>query len=117
LTLSLSVDAPGDKSSKKLPTVSYNKLVPYLIQVRDKIMKNWKPPYYKNFQVKKRKVVVSLKINRDGSIDEINIIKFSSDIAFNRSAVAAIYSSEPFNKFPKGVKLNQVSIKVNFEVR
>jgi protein TonB len=114
--ISLSVDIPGDKNSKRLPSVSYNRLVPYLIKVRDKIMKNWTPPYYRSSN-EKRKVIVSLKINRDGSIEEINIIKFSPDIAFNRSAVRAIYSSEPFEKFPEGVKVNQVRLKVNFEVR
>ncbi len=114
--VSLTVDIPGSKDSKKLPSVSYNKLVPYLVKVRDKIMKNWTPPYYRSSN-EKRKVVVSLKIRKDGSIEEINIIKFSSDIAFNRSAVRAIYASEPFEKFPQGVKVNQVSIKVNFEIR
>ena len=115
--LSLSVEVPGkDRNSKELPSIAYNKLVPYLIKVRDKIMKNWTPPYYKSSN-EKRNVVVSLKINSDGSIEEINIIKFSKDSAFNRSAVGAIYASEPFGKFPKGVKLNRVSIKVNFEVR
>lgn len=114
--ISLSVDLPGQKNSKELPSVSYNRLVPYLIKVRDRIMKNWTPPYYKSSR-EKRRVVISLKINRNGSIEEINIIKFSPDIAFNRSAVRAIYSSEPFDKFPKGVKAKQVSVKVNFEVR
>jgi protein TonB len=115
--LSLSVETPGErKNSKELPSVAYNKLVPYLIKVRDKIMKNWTPPYYKSSEGK-RKVVVSLKINSDGSIEEINIIKFSEDTAFNRSAVGAIYASEPFGKFPKGVNLKKVSVRVNFEVR
>ncbi len=114
--ISLSVDIPGSKSSKRLSSVSYDKLVPYLIKVRDRIMKNWVPPYYKSAG-DRRRVVVSLKVNREGSISEINIIKFSPDIAFNRSAVRAIYASEPFGKFPEGTKVNQVKIKVNFEVR
>jgi len=115
-TLSLSVDLSGKKRGRELPSIAYNRLVPYLIKVRDKIMKNWVPPYYKAFEGKRR-VVVALKINEDGSIDEINIIKFSPDTAFNRSAVEAIYASEPFGKFPKGVNLKKVSVKVNFEVR
>jgi len=115
--LSLSVEIPGEKkNTKELPSVAYNKLVPYLIKVRDRIMKNWTPPYYKSSEGKRR-VVVSLKINSDGSIEEINIIKFSQDTAFNRSAVGAIYASEPFGKFPKGVNLKKVSVRVNFEVR
>jgi len=115
--LSISVETPGDKKNqRKLPSIAYNKLVPYLIKVRDKIMKNWTPPYYKSSEGRRR-VAVSLKINSNGSIEEINIIKFSQDTAFNRSAVGAIYASEPFGKFPKGVNLKRVSIRVNFEVR
>jgi len=115
--LSVSVETPGNrKNSKDLPPITYNRLVPYLIKVRDRIMKNWTPPYYRSSEGRRR-VVVSLKINSDGSVEEINIIKFSKDAAFNRSAVGAIYASEPFGKFPKGVKLKKVSVRVNFEVR
>jgi protein TonB len=115
--LSISVDVPGEKELKELPSISYNKLVPYLLKVRERIMRNWSLPYYRNTSVKERKVIVALEINRDGSIGEINIVKLSSDIAFNRSALSAIYSSEPFGKFPNGIKLDKVNVKVNFEVR
>ncbi|WP_457680328.1 energy transducer TonB [Thermovibrio sp.] len=114
--LSLSAELPKSGKSKELPSISYDRLVPYLLKVKRKIMENWSPPYYKSSN-SKRTVIISLKVNRKGDIEEINIIKFSNDLTFNRSAIRAIYASEPFGKFPEGVKLKEVSLKVKFEAR
>ena len=114
-SLELSVDLPNRKG-KGLPSVSMSKLVPYLIKVRDKIMKNWKIPYYSNAP-KKRKAVVVITLKKDGTIDELTVEKLSPDITFNRSAISAIYSVKSFGPFPKGVKEKKVRLKVKFEVK
>ncbi|WP_456455420.1 TonB C-terminal domain-containing protein [Thermovibrio sp.] len=113
--LSLKVDVPGKSKANSSLRVSFSKLTPYLLSVRDKIMSNWELPYYKTSSL--RKAVVSLIIDRKGNLCELNIVKFSQDIAFNRSVVSAIYKSTPFKPFPKGVKLKQVNLKVYFELR
>ena len=113
--LELSVDLPNRKG-KGLPSVSMSKLVPYLIKVRDKIMKNWKIPYYSNAP-KKRKAVVVITLKKNGTIDQLTVEKLSPDITFNRSAILAIYSVKSFGPFPKGVKEKKVRLKVKFEVK
>jgi len=114
-SVELSVDLP-DRKGKGLPSISRSKIVPYLIKVRDTIMKNWKIPYYSNAP-KKRRAVVVITLKNDGSIDELTVEKLSPDITFNRSAISAIYSVKSFGPFPKGVKEKKVRLKVKFEVK
>ncbi|RUM43331.1 MAG: hypothetical protein DSY35_03780, partial [Desulfurobacterium sp.] len=118
LTLSWSVNVPDSKHSKRLPAVSARKIVPYLLKVRDKIMSNWNNPYIgKPLAQKEKRVVIYVTINRNGKLDEINVERFSPDMAFNRSAISAIYSSEPFDPIPPSINLDKVRVKVNFEVK
>jgi protein TonB len=114
----ISLSVSFDKGKKwKNPTVASNELVPYLIKLKDKIMNTWKPPYYKNETTKDRSAVIVLTIGKNGKLLELNVEKFSSDIAFNRSAVSAIYKSEPFPPLPKNVKVDKVLVKVKFEAQ
>ena len=113
--LSLKVSILGKNKAKSSLKVSFNRLTPYLLKIKDKIMENWELPYYKTSS--KREAVISLIIDKNGNLTELNVVKFSSDIAFNRSVVSAIYKSTPFKPFPKGVELKQVNLKVCFELR
>ncbi len=111
----LSVELPNRKG-KELPSISSSKLVPYLIRVRDTIMKNWKVPYFTSVPGKRQTTVV-LTLRNDGTVDELTVEKLSPDITFNRSAISAIYSVKSFGRFPKGVKEKKVRLKVKFEVK
>jgi len=114
-SVKLSVDLPNRRNSK-LPSISSSRLVPYLIKVRDTIMRNWKVPYYSSTSQKRRAVFV-ITLRNDGSIEELVVKKLSPDVAFNRSAISAIYSVKSFGPFPKGVKEKSVRLKVRFEVK
>ena len=98
------------------PSISSSKLVPYLIKVRDTIMKNWKVPYFTSVP-EKRQMTVVLTLKNDGTVDELTVEKLSPDITFNRSAISAIYSVKSFGHFPRGVKEKKVRLKVKFEVK
>ncbi len=101
------------KGKEKLPDVKMNKVVPYLLKLRDRILMNWKPPYTEK---SKEAVTICLTISSNGKMEEINVEKFSYSVPFNRSAIMAIYDSEPFPPFPKGMKdISKVKVKVNFE--
>jgi len=117
LTLSWSVSVPDGKYGKRLPSVSAQKIVPYLLKVRDKIMSNWNNPYINKLNPGEKKVVIYVTINKKGKLDEIKIERLSSDTIFNRSAIMAIYSSEPFDPIPTSVNIDKVKVKVNFEVK
>ena len=113
--IELSVELPNRKG-KGLPSISSSKLVPYLIKVRDTIMKNWKVPYFTSAP-EKRQTTIVLTLKSDGTVDELTVEKLSPDITFNRSAISAIYSVKSFGHFPRGVKEKKVRLKVKFEVK
>jgi len=99
---------------EKIPAVKMSKIVPYLLKIRDKILLHWKPPYTESKG--KEKVTIYLTIKSNGKVEEINVEKFSQSVAFNRSAITAIYDSEPFPPFSKSMKgISEVKVKVNFE--
>jgi len=78
-------------------------------------MKNWKIPYYKSGNGK-RKVVIVLTIKNNGTVKELAIRELSPDIIFNRSAISAVYAVKKFDPFPKGLNLKTVKVRVKFEV-
>ncbi len=113
--LSVSYDSLENKHGKKVTAVRADLLVPYLLKVRDRIMANWKLPYIGKSDGSK--VIVYLTIDRNGRLSGIDVEKFSSNMAFNRSVISAIYSSEPFSPIPDKARVNKVKLKVNFEVK
>ncbi len=119
IALSFSMESFKNKPNKKLPAISASKVVPYLLKVRDKIISNWKNPYVnsKNPLLEDKKAVIYVSINKKGKLDEINVEKLSSDMLFNRSAISAIYSSEPFDPIPEKVGLNKIRLRVEFELK
>ncbi|SMP10649.1 protein TonB [Desulfurobacterium pacificum] len=115
--LSLVFSNNAKKNGKeKVPAVKMSRVVPYLLRVRDKILSNWQPPYTE--EKSKEIVTIYLTIASNGKVEEINVEKLSSSVPFNRSAITAIYDSEPFPPFPKSMKgISEVRVKVNFENR
>ena len=119
LSFSFSMENFKNKHSKKSPAISASKVAPYLLRVRDRIISNWKSPYVnsKNLFPEDKKVVIYVSINKKGKLDEINVEKLSSDMLFNRSAISAIYSSEPFDPIPEKIGLNKIRLRVEFELK
>lgn len=111
--LKLSAEFP--KKGKGRPSIKSSRLVPYLLKVKNRIMENWKIPYYRSGSGK-RKVVVVLTLKSDGTVNELSIKELSPDIIFNRSAISAVYSVKKFDPFPKGLNFKTLRVKVNFEV-
>jgi protein TonB len=117
LFLSWSASLTKGKSSKP-PAVSAEKVVPYLLKVRDRIMLNWKSPCIGvNVPSKDKKVVIYITIAKNGRLTGIDVDHLSSDMAFNRAALLAIYASEPFEPIPSSVKVEKIKVKVNFELK
>jgi protein TonB len=119
IALSFSMDNFRNKPNKKLPAISSSKVVPYLLKVKNRIISNWKNPYVSSRELSSEdtKVVIYVSINKKGKLDEINVEKLSSDMLFNRSAISAIYSSEPFDPIPEKVGLNKIRLRVEFELK
>jgi protein TonB len=119
IALSFSMDNLQNKPNKKLPAISSSNIVPYLLKIRDRITSNWKNPYInsKSSSSEDKRVVIHVSINKEGKLDEINVEELSSDMLFNRSAITAIYSAEPFDPIPEKVRLNKIHLRVDFELK
>jgi len=111
--LKLSIEFP--RKGKGRPSIKSSRLVPYLLKVKNEIMKNWKIPYYRG-ENGKRKAVIVLTIENDGTVKELTIKELSTDNIFNRSAISAVYAVKKFEPFPKGLNLRTVKVKVKFEI-
>ncbi|ADU97621.1 energy transducer TonB [Thermovibrio ammonificans] len=111
--LSLSAQV-NTEEGRGTPKVASNRLVPYLIALRNRIMERWKAPFYRS-EKGSQSVIIALTIGASGKLRELEVERLSPDIAFNRSALSAVYSAEPFPPLPKGV--NSVRVKVKFEVK
>jgi protein TonB len=91
----------------------YDKVAPYVLKIKKRIKENWKNPYT---GLSSRKVViVKFEILKDGSMRSFSIEKLSNDTLFNRTAVNAIYSSQPFPSIPEGIKVKKVKLRIKFE--
>lgn len=83
----------------------------YIKTLERKIKNNWNPP--KNKQ--DLRAVAVFKMNKDGTISEIKILKTSYDENFDNAAIVAIYNSSPFRALPTKFKGDSITIQFTFD--
>ena len=90
----------------------YNEKYPgmkdYITNVENKIRSNWKLPVTNNGGIAK----VQFKINRDGKLISCEIKQSSGNKINDESAIAAVKSTEPFEKFPDSADKNLKDINI-----
>ncbi len=91
----------------------YDRLASYIIGVRRRIASKWHNPY-RGSSVKRKLVILKFDLMKDGSIRNFTVERLSDDTLFNRSAIGAVYSSQPFPEIPFDV--DRVRLRVKFEV-
>ena len=102
------------KSNRKL-LISNAPITPdfsvYLANVQKRIRTNWTPALVgKSYQT-----VVFFEIAKDGSlVKSPNIEKSSGFVAADQAALAAVYTTVPFDKLPDGYKKNSVGVRFTF---
>lgn len=80
----------------------------YITAVEQKIRGNWKLPVTNNGGVAK----VQFKINREGKLVSCEIKQSSGDKLNDESALDAVKSTEPFDKFPENIDKNLKDINI-----
>ncbi len=104
-------------SNNKELIKKYNEKYPgmqdYIINVEQKIRENWKLPVTNNGGVAK----VQFKINREGKLVSCEIKQSSGDKTNDESAINAIKSTEPFEKFPDTTNkdIKDINILMTFD--
>lgn len=84
---------------------------PYIKTVERKIRENWDPP--KNKQ--DFRTIASFKINKDGTLNGVKILKSSGDENYDNAAILAISKSSPFKTLPVNFKGNYAEIEFHFD--
>lgn len=82
----------------------------YLLELRDKIQKNWRSPTLDESLVTR----VFFKLGRDGRILRTFVEKRTGNIPFDMSAMTAVTKSVPFSPLPEDFKENELGIHMDF---
>lgn len=82
----------------------------YMRNMQMKIKKSWTPPKLDT----KQTIVLLYEINKNGKVISARIKKSSGNIALDESALQALYSAQPFGKFPDA-KLKTINVEFTFD--
>ena len=96
----------GSESFVFSPDGKYVDYAPYVKEVREKIVKNWKVPPRKQIDIlakgqKDLMVQMAITLDRDGNVKKCRILKSSKIKLLDDDAGAAIRSAAPFKPFPE----------------
>lgn len=94
---------------------SYFPYVYYLQSVRDKIARNWFPPFGVVTRGESKSLMVYFKIEKQGSIFDADVETSSGDSLLDQSALRAVLVSNPFPPLPFGYTDQALGIHFRFE--
>ncbi len=97
----------------------YVDYTPYVKEVKEKVIKNWKVPPRKKIDIlaKDRKdllVQMAVTVGKDGNVKKCRILKSSKIKELDDNAGAAIRSAAPFKPFPSYFFNEEIVIILNF---
>lgn len=109
----------GSESFVFSPDGKYVDYAPYVKEVREKIVKNWKVPSRKDIDIlakgqKDLMVQMAITLDRDGNVKKCRILKSSKIKLLDDNAGAAIRSAAPFKPFPENFFNEELVIIMNF---
>lgn len=92
--------------------VKHPEMKTYIVNIQNKIRQNWDPPVTNNGGIAK----VLLKIDREGNLISCDIKESSGNKNNDDSAIKAVKSTAPFDKFPQTVdkELKEIPIIMSF---
>lgn len=101
------------------PEGKYVDYSPYVKEVQQKVIKNWKVPPRKQIDIlakgqKDLLVQMAVTIAKDGTVKKCRILKSSKIKALEDNAGAAIKAAAPFKPFPKEFFNEEIVIILNF---
>jgi protein TonB len=74
----------------------------------------WNYPHESAQRGEQGTVLLEIIVNRDGSIEDVNILNGSEYERLNREAIAAVFKAAPFGKLPESWPEEQLRIKAYF---
>ncbi len=97
----------------------YVDYTPYVKEVKEKVVKNWKVPPRKKIDIlakgqKDLLVQMAVTVSKDGHVKKCRILKSSKIKELDDNAGAAIRSAAPFKPFPANFFNEEIVIILNF---
>lgn len=96
------------RNTPKEKTINWN---PYMRNLEKDIKANWNPPK----SDKTTGIVAKFYIEKDGSLKDLKLIKYSKNKELNTSAIDAIKKTAPFRPLPKEFKGESVPVEFSFD--
>lgn len=87
--------------------------IAYVSRLGNKVKSNWVIPHGKL----DKKAVILLDIDKTGKLLGANVVNFSGDKDFDKTALDAIIKSAPFEGFPQNITDEKATIKITFDQR
>lgn len=87
--------------------------IAYINRLENRVKSNWVIPHGKL----DKKTVILLDIDKKGKLLGANVVNFSGDKEFDKTAMEAIIQSAPFESFPPTVQDEKTTIKLTFDQR
>lgn len=84
---------------------------PYMKSLQNQIKSNWHPVQCSE----SRKIVTLFKIEKDGALKNLMILKSSGNDKADEAALKAIYVSAPFSSLPQEFKGKSINIEFTFD--
>lgn len=102
----------GKEKAAELPSKINNNIDfgPYIKDLQHAIRSNWNPPKWQG----NRKTELKFKVEKDGSVSNIEILTSSGDRIFDNAGISAVKASEPFKPFPVEYKKQSMDIQFVF---
>jgi len=105
----VSTQKKGGSDFKGIRTDAEFEYPEYLMELRDRIQQNWKPPAARQ----SLSTVVYFRIGRNGKVLRVVVEKATKNIKFDLSAQRAVITSDPLPPLPEGFE--NESLGVHFE--
>ena len=84
--------------------------VKYLLELRDRIEQNWRPPNVSESLV----VTVYFKIGRNGKVSRVFVEKPTGNITYDASSFKAVSASDPFSPLPDDFENDNLGVHFDF---
>ena len=98
------------EKTERIAKQNNSEITSYMKTTQVKIKNNWKPSSEKS-----GRVVISYKINKDGTLKDYKIISSSGIKELEKEAVNALKKSSPFGPLPKAFDGENVDVQFTFD--
>jgi len=84
---------------------------PYMNELKRRIKKDWYPPKGKE----SLKIVLLFRVEKNGKLGNINVVKSSGDTLADKAAINAVRAAAPFRPLPAEFRGQSIDIQFYFD--